>query len=575
MLRFLSVRHLAVIDHLEVEFEPGLNVLTGETGAGKSVLVEAIDLLRRRPRERRPRAHRRRRSRPCRPSSSAPDGREVIVRREISAQGRSRAFIDDTLATSSALRDLGAGLLDLHGQHEHQALLDPAEHLDLLDAFADLQDDASPASPRDSTRGASAVAALERTRLDEREKRARIEIATFQLQEIDKRRAGDRRRRAARRRAIAARQRRSAQPARRTRRTRRSTRAKPPRWRRSALVWKRVADLAGLDARFAPYRRAARRRSSRGSTTSRSFFAVVRRESRRVARAACRPSKTGSRRSSASRRSTARRSPTCSRGRRRSRDELAALDASDERVAALARARAGRARGVSDRRAARLDGAPRGRRAELGRALEAALAELAMPKSRVDVRVTDRSSEPDRWTAAGVDDVEFFCSPNPGEELRPLARIASGGELSRIMLALRTLGRARGRRPHAHLRRSRRRHRRRGGRRRRRAPAGARRDAFRSSASRILPQIAARADAHFSITKHVRGGRTTTALARLDDAGREEEIARMIAGAAVSPKVLASAREMLATRRRTAPRSEAKAKGESESASKAKGRRGA
>ena len=82
-----------------------------------------------------------------------------------------------------------------------------------------------------------------------------------------------------------------------------------------------------------------------------------------------------------------------------------------------------------------------------------------------------------------------------------------------------------------------------------------------------LPQIAARADAHFQITKHVRGGRTTTALARLDDAGREEEIARMIAGAAVSPKVLASAREMLATRRRTAPRSEAKAKGESESAS--------
>ncbi len=89
-----------------------------------------------------------------------------------------------------------------------------------------------------------------------------------------------------------------------------------------------------------------------------------------------------------------------------------------------------------------------------------------------------------------------------------------------------------------------------------------------------LPQIAARADAHFSITKHVRGGRTTTALARLDDSGREEELARMIAGAAVSPKVLASAREMLATRR-TMPQSEVKAKGESESASKAKGRRGA
>src|SRR6187399_1213153 len=115
MLRFLDIRHLAVIDHLEVEFEPGLNVPTGETGAGKSVLVEAIDLL----------VGGRASADLVRTGADAatvqaiferPDGREVIVRREVSAQGRSRAFIDDTLATSGALRELGRELLDLHGQ---------------------------------------------------------------------------------------------------------------------------------------------------------------------------------------------------------------------------------------------------------------------------------------------------------------------------------------------------------------------------------------------------------------------------------------------------------------------------
>src|SRR5215204_2352090 len=114
MLRFLGIRHLAVIEQLEVEFEPGLNILTGETGAGKSVLVEAIDLL----------VGGRASADLVRTGEDAAtvqavfdwaDGREVIVRREVSAQGRSRAFIDDTLATSAALRELGQALVDLHG----------------------------------------------------------------------------------------------------------------------------------------------------------------------------------------------------------------------------------------------------------------------------------------------------------------------------------------------------------------------------------------------------------------------------------------------------------------------------
>ena len=142
MLRFLRIRILAVIQGLEVEFEPGFNVLTGETGAGKSILVEAVGLL-------------------LGARSSADlvrtgeaqaaieaifedagpelvEGRELIVRREISSQGRSRSFINGALATAAALRDLSARLVELHGQHEHQALLDPLAHLPLLDEYAAL-----------------------------------------------------------------------------------------------------------------------------------------------------------------------------------------------------------------------------------------------------------------------------------------------------------------------------------------------------------------------------------------------------------------------------------------------------
>src|SRR5919202_676196 len=123
MLRFLSITNLAVIDRLELEFAPGLNVLTGETGAGKSILVGAVGLL----------VGGRASAELVRTGEEmaaveaifeTPAGREVLLRREISAQGRSRAFVDGALATSAALRELSEALVDLHGQHEHQVLLD-------------------------------------------------------------------------------------------------------------------------------------------------------------------------------------------------------------------------------------------------------------------------------------------------------------------------------------------------------------------------------------------------------------------------------------------------------------------
>src|ERR1043165_1456400 len=136
MLRFLRIRNLAVIEAVEVEFESGFNVLTGETGAGKSILVEAVGLL----------LGARASADLVRTGEAqasieaifeADGSRELIVRREISNQGRSRSFINGALATASALRDLSARLVELHGQHEHQALLDPQAHLPLLDDYAE------------------------------------------------------------------------------------------------------------------------------------------------------------------------------------------------------------------------------------------------------------------------------------------------------------------------------------------------------------------------------------------------------------------------------------------------------
>src|SRR5947207_13335647 len=136
MLRFLRIRNLAVIAAVEVEFEPGFNVLTGETGAGKSILVEAVGLL----------LGARASSDLVRTGESLAAieaifedaGSEIVVRRELTNQGRSRSFINGALATAGALRDLSARLVELHGQHEHQALLDPLTHLPLLDGYAKL-----------------------------------------------------------------------------------------------------------------------------------------------------------------------------------------------------------------------------------------------------------------------------------------------------------------------------------------------------------------------------------------------------------------------------------------------------
>ena len=253
MLRFLRIKHLAVIDAVEVEFDPGLNVLTGETGAGKSILVEAVGLL----------LGGRASGDLVRTGEDAATieaifesgGEELLVRREITAQGRSRAFINGALATAGALKDLSARLVELHGQHEHQTLLDPATHLDVLDAFGGLEPAGRRRCARPSTRmRAAAERARARCGARAAERDARQELVAFQLGELDRAalEAGERRRRSWRRRGRCWRAP-SASSGSARKATRRCTRATTRCWPDLGGVWRRVAELAALDPQFQPY----------------------------------------------------------------------------------------------------------------------------------------------------------------------------------------------------------------------------------------------------------------------------------------------------------------------------------
>jgi DNA repair protein RecN (Recombination protein N) len=250
--------------------------------------------------------------------------------------------------------------------------------------------------------------------------------------------------------------------------------------------------------------------------------------------------------------------------------EIAALDAGEELAARLeADEHAARDRFLAVAR--ELSQARRRAARALGAALAEDLAALAMPRSQVDVRLDELA--PDDWHRRGIDRVEFYISPNPGEDLRPLARIASGGELSRVMLALRTLGRVD--QPGRTLVFD-------------EVDAGIGGEAADAVGARLqalardyqvicithLPQIAAHAATHLAVAKHLHDSRTVTSVARLDASGREQELARMIAGAQVTAKVLASAQEMMRTRQA----GEANTKGEGPAharKAKAKGQRGA
>src|SRR3989442_3149732 len=432
MLRFLKISHFAVIDAVEVEFEPGFNVLTGETGAGKSILVEAVGVL----------LGGRGSGDLGRTGEDAATieaifetgGEELLIRREITAQGRSRAFVNDELATAGALKDLSGRLIELHGQREHQTLLDSSTHLQVVDSFGGLDPfTASVVGAFDRLRGcAEELTRVKRAAID---RSTRQDLVSFQLGELERARlkpAEDEELTAARQ-VLA--------NAERVERLCAESYASLYESDQAVLsglghVWRRVAELAALDPRFQPFLDA--REGIKSQLEDLALF--LRRYADTIEASPARLQQIEERLALLERLKR-KYGPTLAEAIARRdalRRELSELEGSDQRVAELERDYAA-VRTAYLTVAQALSGERRRVAAGFARQLERLAGELAMEQTRFHVRFNEAPVAEPEWSARGIDQAEFFVSPNPGEELRPLARIASGGELSRIMLAIKTL----------------------------------------------------------------------------------------------------------------------------------------
>jgi DNA repair protein RecN (Recombination protein N) len=539
VIRYLAIRNLAVIESVSVEFEQSFNILTGETGAGKSILVEAVGLL----------LGGRASQDLVRTGEDMAsveavfenDGHEIIVRREITAQGRSRAFISGVLATAAALKDLSGRLVELHGQHEHQALLDPLQHLPLLDGWAGLgtlQQDVQQAYQRVG----GLRQQLDRLRMDSRERAARLELVEFQLRELNAAglAAHDEDDSLATLRQVL----RSADT---VQRLCAESYAELYDSEDSVLsqlgrVWKRVGELGGMDGRFAAYldqRESVQAQLEDLALTLRDYSAAIDASPGRLEQV--------EERLALIERLKRKHGPTLPETIAK-REALAAehaeLTGGSSSAATVEDALAHASRSFLER-ARELSRGRRSAATTFARALESELAELAMGQTRFEVRLATSEQE-SSWSERGIDAGEFYLSPNVGEDLRPLVRIVSGGELSRVMLALKTLAAAD--QPgktlifdevDAGI----------GGR-----VATVVGDKLRALGGRFqvlcithLPQIAAAGTTHFHIEKGIRGARTVTTVQRLSQDDRVEEIARMIAGASAGDQAKASARELIAS----------------------------
>jgi len=467
--------------------------------------------------------------------------------------------MDGALVTAAALRDLGVRLVDLHGQHEHQALLDPDTHLQLLDCFAGAEPECQRVADRFASLEAaratvSGIVELERSRA------GRVELLEFQLAELDRvrPRPGEDEELLALKTLLSS--------AERVRRLADESYAILYDRDEAVLaglgqVWRKVGELATLDPRFAPLldgRDAIKSQLEDLSSMLRGYAASIDASPERLQEVEDRLALLE--------RLKKKHGPTLADvlGRQAAiRAELDALGSLADRRAEGERA----VQAASDAylQAAKALSVPR--RSAAGRfsaALVRQLRDLAMEHTRFEVRFAGELLPPERWSARGVDSAEFYVSPNPGEDLRPLTRVVSGGEMSRIMLAIKNLASLDqpgktlifdevdagigGRVADA---------------------VGAKLRGLGRSFQVLcithLPQIAAYASWHYRIEKSIRSGRTITGIMQLAADQREEELARMIGGAVVSLAARESAREMLARR----GESEHTAKGESESVARA------
>lgn len=553
MLRFLKISNLAVIQSLEVEFDPGLNLLTGETGSGKSIIVDSVALLfgeragAELVRGGEEKAYvegifRLEEGTPLdqvfQEAGIEPENDEIILRREVLASGKTRAFVNDRLVTLSFMRDLRPYLLDIHGQGESQTLLNPRSQLKALDAFAGTE------ALADQVRGLyeeyrSTKHALDQLVRNEAERLRMLDVLEFQIKEIEKVkpvRGEDEM--LGRERSLLANAERILSLAQESYQA--IYEGEDSILSKERKVRKRLQQLAEFDERAGALEEQLERARVGFEEVAyflRDYVEGIQFSPERLQEL--------DERLVDIERLKRKYGPTIDdvlaayeemKVKRReysSGDEL-----KDEWAAQLTRIES-----EYRRLAHQLGERRRAAAAKLERFITSEMQALAMEKARFGVRFEAL----DHGLAAdGLETVEFMVAMNVGESLKALSKVASGGEVSRLMLAIRSVAsRSTGPRTlvfdeiDVGV----------GG---RAAESVGQRLKSLAETHQVLcvthqPQIARFADAHFRVAKGVGAGRTHVTVEHLNERGRVEELARMLGGADITEITRRHARELLRT----------------------------
>jgi DNA repair protein RecN (Recombination protein N) len=551
MLTQLSIRNIVLIEALDLEFGRGLGVLTGETGAGKSILLDALGLvLGDRADSTLVRAGEEQASVAATfefaalPSTIAVTleeagialeaGEPLIIRRQIKADGGSKAFINDQPVSVALLRDLAPALVERHGQHDDRGLLNPRGHRALLDRYAGIDvaglERAWAEWVQAEARLAEARDAVEKAKIDQDlliahlaelvaldpvvGEEERLAMARADMQKCEKLAAD----------LAALRQlwEGSDSPL-------AALRVAARRLDRIAGQHPLLAEaLAALDRAVIEASEAEDKLRAAAEALAHDPLALERAETRLFdLRAAARKH-----------RCEVDDLPELMRTMRVRLDAIEGAEARlDALEAAAKEARSAYVAIAEAAHAARIAGAAR-----LDQAVAAELAPLKLDAAKFRTSIT-RLPE-DKWGAYGMDAVEFLIATNPGADFAPLSRIASGGELARFILALKVALAEQGGAATMIFDEI------------DRGVGGAVASAIGERLVRLAanaqllvvthsPQVAARGRRHYLITKASSGTVTKTSVVLLDAAGRQEEIARMLSGAKVTPEARAQADRLL------------------------------
>jgi DNA repair protein RecN (Recombination protein N) len=552
MLARLSIRDIVLIDQLDLEFADGLTILTGETGAGKSILLDALSLALGARGDGALTRHGEAQGQVTASFDLAPDhpvfaalanqgvraDGELILRRIQLADGRTRAFVNDQSVSAQTLRAVAAGLVEIHGQHDERALLDASTHRALVDAYGGHRGLVeATAAASSALRRAESELAAERARVAaaraaaDYARHAHEELTALDAQPGEEEALADRRQRMMQGEKVAADIREAHEN------LSGDSAILPVLSAISRRLQRRLPQAPGLIEPSVQALDEAMQALEIATQTVESALAACDFDPRQLEK--CEERLFALRGMARKHATTVDNLPALAR---QYADEVAALEAGEVRIVAL-EAEAGAAAARYAAAAEALSSARVAAARALETAVNAELPALKLERARfaVALKRDDSQNSPD-----GYDRAEFTVQTNPGSRPGPLMKVASGGELARFLLALKVSLAERDTAPTLVFDEV------------DSGVGGAVADAIGQRLGRLAakaqvlavthaPQVAARSDQHFRIVKNDvgKGERVATQVVALDGAARREEIARMLAGAEVTGAARAAAKSLI------------------------------